>query len=243
MTTMGLDYLKYQETKRSNLAQETETNRSNVVREGEINRSNLAKEGENNRHNVVTEVETNRHNIAGEVETNRSNLAREAENNRSNVARENENYRSNVARETENYRSNVARETENHRSNVQNEAINRERIAESGREADQSNVTNRAAAMIKYLPGMAQKAVATAYLKGDPTVKASIDKAAASTKSVKEAVQGAFEKASNVDDWLKWTDDITSGNPNRVRYAWDALTSGHDPLNRFRKSTGSSRGF
>lgn len=73
MTTMGLDYLKYQESQRSNLANEAETNRSNLARETETNRSNLAREAETHRANVAGEQETHRSNMAKEAETNRAN--------------------------------------------------------------------------------------------------------------------------------------------------------------------------
>lgn len=94
MTTMGLQYLSYQE---------------NV-------RSNIARENENIRHNTTTEG-------LGTLsfgESVRSNLANES----LKLGSLDEEIRSNQAREYENYRSNLARETENNRANLANENFN-----------------------------------------------------------------------------------------------------------------------
>lgn len=84
MTTMGLNYLVYEETKRSNLA-----------REGENFRSNTAREKENFRSAVASLVETVQHNRNTEnlgwgqlSEQSRSNRARETESHRANTAQE-----------------------------------------------------------------------------------------------------------------------------------------------------------
>lgn len=120
MTTMGLEYLKLQETIRANQARESETVRHNVTSEtldsagiGESIRSHKADEGIRS----VSLDETRRSNIARELETNRSNRAREGialseldESIRANRARERENLRTNLAREQENVRSNRAQE-------------------------------------------------------------------------------------------------------------------------------------
>lgn len=73
MTDIQVKYWANQETKRSNLAQETETKRHNLAYEGETKRHNVAQEqlgintlGETIRHNKVTESETKRHNSEGE---------------------------------------------------------------------------------------------------------------------------------------------------------------------------------
>lgn len=113
MTQMGLDYLRHQEQRRSNLANEVETNRSNLAREGETYRHNVATETqaanelvEQNRHNVRTETLEDIKNQAQkehyerqdaaqkehyerqDAETNRANLAKEFETNRANEAKE-----------------------------------------------------------------------------------------------------------------------------------------------------------
>lgn len=134
MTQMGLNYLTYQETQRTNLANEgikkdtlSETKRHNVVGEGiaegelqvkignldETIRSNKTREAEINRANLVNEAETERSHRSNESigwfnakENERSNLAKEFEMNRSNTTREAEEHRANTEREAENYRSN-----------------------------------------------------------------------------------------------------------------------------------------
>lgn len=61
MTTMGIEYQKYKEQKRSNLAQEYETNRSNLARENETHRTNVT--NENIRQGTLDEqIRTNRAN-------------------------------------------------------------------------------------------------------------------------------------------------------------------------------------
>ena len=76
MTTLGLEYSKFKEAKRSNLAREFETNRNNTAVEAETHRSNLRNEelkqgtlDEQIRTNMANELikrdtleETNRHN-------------------------------------------------------------------------------------------------------------------------------------------------------------------------------------
>lgn len=66
MTNNQIQYLKYVEDKRSNLARETETNRDN-----------LGRLGETQRYNTLSTTETGRSNRTRETETNRSNLANE----------------------------------------------------------------------------------------------------------------------------------------------------------------------
>lgn len=88
MTTNQIEWLKHNETARSNRAREYETNRSNLANETETNRSNLAREAETHRSNVANETETNRSNLAREQETSLHNRNVEAETNRSNLANE-----------------------------------------------------------------------------------------------------------------------------------------------------------
>lgn len=116
MTQMGLDYLRHQEQRRTNLATEAETNRANVAREGETYRHNTATEAqainelaEQNRHNVRTENLEDIKNQAQkahyerqDAETHRANTAKEAETNRANVAKETETNRANEAKELQN---------------------------------------------------------------------------------------------------------------------------------------------
>jgi len=80
MTTTQVDYWRYKEGQRHNVATETqarnelaETVRHNYVTEGETQRHNLVVEGETNRHNLVTEgislkeyKERKRHNLVSE---------------------------------------------------------------------------------------------------------------------------------------------------------------------------------
>lgn len=116
MTTLGLDYLKHQEQRRSNLANERETNRAN-----------LAKEGENLRHNTATEEQARlelderiRSNTATENLTAIRDAATKAHYERSDA----ETKRANLAKEDETQRANIARESETKRSNEMNELIN-----------------------------------------------------------------------------------------------------------------------
>lgn len=83
-TVNAINYLKFKEDQRSNLAKEAETNRANLANESlgrdtltETKRSNLAKEFETNRSNLAKEGETHRANVAKEIETNRHNTATE----------------------------------------------------------------------------------------------------------------------------------------------------------------------
>lgn len=124
MTRNQIDFWKLQESKRSNLANESEARRHNV---------------ETEQHNVRVLGETQRHNVAGESETSRHNLQTEAyqandllERSRSNRAQEE------IARERntisnmqllETARSNRANETigrSNASSNLINAATNRD---------------------------------------------------------------------------------------------------------------------
>lgn len=83
-TVNAINYLRFKEDQRSNLAKEAETNRANLANESlgrdtltETKRSNLVKEFETNRSNLAKEGETHRANIAKETETNRHNTATE----------------------------------------------------------------------------------------------------------------------------------------------------------------------
>lgn len=87
MTQMGLNYLNYVETNRSNLANEGLKSQQN----SETRRHNVAGEGV-----ALSQLDINRGSLDESI---RSNKAREAENNRSNLARESENYRTDVANE------------------------------------------------------------------------------------------------------------------------------------------------
>lgn len=146
MTNMGISYLSYLETVRTNQSRERETHRANVAqetltaaRDAETARSNKAREAETHRTNLVNEeltrkrdTETKRANLAREAETHRSNLTNEAETHRANVARETETNRSNLAnegikrdtnqqtidRDAETKRHNIAVETETNRKNT-----------------------------------------------------------------------------------------------------------------------------
>lgn len=77
MTHNQIEYAKYREDQRHNMATEYETNRNNVAVLAETNRHNVAYETETNRHNVINENETYRHNFATERETNRHNVVTE----------------------------------------------------------------------------------------------------------------------------------------------------------------------
>jgi hypothetical protein len=73
MTQNQINYWKFKEDQRHNLAQESHNERSL----NEQVRSNVAKESETRRSNLAHESETNRSNVAREMEANRSNLASE----------------------------------------------------------------------------------------------------------------------------------------------------------------------
>lgn len=95
MTIMGLDFLKHEETKRSNLAREQEERRSNLAGEQETKRSNLARERETYRSNVAKESENVRyhnldigHKYDELAETKRINTVRAEEQERTNKANE-----------------------------------------------------------------------------------------------------------------------------------------------------------
>lgn len=150
MTRNQIEYLKYQESKRANIAQETETNRANVVREqqnlamlGETSRHNLATEGlsmqqflEQSRHNLETEAETKRSHLVNELELSTHNRNTEAETARANRAAEqhridqlNETIRAN--RSSESLRSRELQERE--RASRASEALTRQRNDETER--------------------------------------------------------------------------------------------------------------
>lgn len=92
MTSDQINYWRYKEDQRSNLANEKETNRHNVSTENETNRHNVTTEKETKRHNIRTEfltsmsiIETRRHNMVTELqnasaqlEIQRANRAQEA---------------------------------------------------------------------------------------------------------------------------------------------------------------------
>lgn len=133
MTEMGVKYLNYLESNRSNLAEEAETNRANLAREAETHRSNVANETETNRSNLAKEAETHRTNVVNEgikqgtldeqIRTNKANeglrSAELAEKNRSNV--QNEKLKAEQNAETK--RSNQAKESEQKRTDMANEAL------------------------------------------------------------------------------------------------------------------------
>lgn len=129
MTQMGLEYLKY-----------VEGNRTNVANEGIKDRTL----DESRRHNVTFEAETNRSNISNEA-ISRGRAAEDVRSNKTNEGisayRAKEENRSNVAREgiqlgnlRESVRTNVANEgikqgqlNEMGRSNLRNEGISQQR--------------------------------------------------------------------------------------------------------------------
>lgn len=127
MTQMGVNYLNYLETNRSNLANEglkgqqnAETMRHNFTEEG------IGK-GELKVHQGTLDESIRSHKANESIDTSkvsemvRSNLAREAENFRSNQAREEENRRSDIARENENLRHNTISEgNERYKVNISN---------------------------------------------------------------------------------------------------------------------------
>lgn len=139
MTRNQIEYLKLQEQKRSNSAQEAETKRANLAREGETARSNLVRESQNQ----IALDETSRHNQAAEGlgqaqldEAKRSNLVREQETMRSNLERERlqgdlnaETRRANRERE----RQGEIQLAEQRRANLANEALRSEANSETQR--------------------------------------------------------------------------------------------------------------
>lgn len=153
VTHNQIDYWKYKEEERHNLAteedtdiQNRETNRHNVATEN-FNLMNLA---EGKRHNLATEVELNRHNIQTEQETNRHNVSTEQlgrdelnEAVRHNKSTESIGYatlaetkRSNLAREV--LTSNANAESMRHNTQMENQA------SASLRETKRSNKANEA---------------------------------------------------------------------------------------------------
>lgn len=107
MTTMGLNYLTYQETQRANLAKEGLSNkeieekmRSNRVNES-ISQGSLSE-------SIRTHQANEKISQGNLDETIKSHRVNEAENHRANVARETENTRSATARESQANATDVA---------------------------------------------------------------------------------------------------------------------------------------
>lgn len=167
MTKNQIEYWRYKEEQRSNLAKEKEQNRTNVANE-ELTRNRDANvyylgqlnAQENQRHNLAVEGETARSNLARESETLRSNLARESETARANrmgeqISLQNleEKKRSNLASEAiarsnialgysqlaESSRHNLAMETEQGRSNREQERLKQQSIDDT-RHANQQRM-------------------------------------------------------------------------------------------------------
>lgn len=149
MTQLGLDYLRHQEQRRSNLANETETNRANV-----------AKEAENLRHNTATEqqardelVETNRHNVRTETLEDIRNQATDRHYQRQDA---NQLAVAQIKAETELEREKL--------SNATKEKVNAN-----------DNQTRRMTELTKLMPKWAQMAVAKAYAKEDPVFQKNVE--------------------------------------------------------------------
>lgn len=156
MTKNQIEYWRYKEEQRSNLAKEKEQNRTNVANE-ELTRqrdSNVYYLGQ------VNAQENQRHNRAVESETARSNLAREGETARANRMGERisilnleEKKRSNLASEAiarsniglgysqlaESSRHNLAMETEQGRANRAQEQLKQQSI-DDARHANQMRI-------------------------------------------------------------------------------------------------------
>lgn len=120
---MGLNYLNYKETLRSNQANES---------------IKTAQNEETNRHNVVSE------NVSlGELSVKRGSLDEEIRSNKANEAltasRNEETKRSNLANES----LTAARNAETQRSNLANELLTSERNAETERANKATDATNR----------------------------------------------------------------------------------------------------
>lgn len=153
MTHNQIEYWKYMEDQRHNVASEEDTdiqnresNRHNVATEN-FNLMNLA---EGKRHNLATEVELNRHNIQAEQETNRHNVSTEelSRNELSEIVRHNkstENIGYNTLAETK--RSNLARENISSNANAESMRHNTQMESQASaslRETKRSNKANEA---------------------------------------------------------------------------------------------------
>lgn len=190
MTQMGLDYLRHQEQRRSNLANETETNRANI-----------AKETENLRHNTATEqqardelAETNRHNVRTETLEDIKNAAID------------QHYQRQDANQLK--VAQIKADTD----------IEREKLSNATKEKVNANdnQTKRMTELTKLLPGWAQQVVAKAYAKEDPVFQKSMEefqKAKGSAKGkAKEALITAALNLVN-PSWsgtmnvLRWKDE------------------------------------
>lgn len=130
MTKNQIEYWKYVEQRRANLAGEAEAARSNIARESETNRANLEKERETRRSNQANELLAN----LSYQESKRSNMAREAETSRSNQAKEEEAKRSNLANEELKRQANqinLLSTNEAIRANQERERLERDKLSES----------------------------------------------------------------------------------------------------------------
>lgn len=167
MTQLGLDYLRHQEQRRSNLANETEMNRANV-----------AKESENLRHNTATEqqainelAETNRHNVATETlegiknEATKQHYERQDAITKDHYERQDDNQL-----EVANIKATADRDIAKLQSDTKIDTnLN-------------DNQTKRMVELTKLLPKPAQLAVAKAYAKEDPVFAKNFEKAKGSTR-------------------------------------------------------------
>lgn len=182
MTQLGLDYLRHQEQRRSNLANEMETNRANV-----------AKETENLRHNTATEqqainelAETNRHNVRTETLEDIKNQATK------------EHYERQDAATKEHYERQDANQLEV--ANIKAAAdIRREEMSNTSRERinENDNQTKRMTELTKLLPKAAQTAVAYAYAQEDPVFLKHLTDFQNTTGKAKEKAKKAVLKAAS----------------------------------------------
>lgn len=172
MTQLGLDYLRHQEQRRSNLANETETNRAN-----------LAKEAENLRHNTATEnqardelAEMNRHNVRTETLEDIKNQATDRH----------------YQRQDANQLTVAQIKAD---ADIEREKLSNAAKLETNRN---DNQTKRMTELTKLLPKWAQAAVAKAYAEEDPVFlkkKEEFDKAVGPAKS--KAKDALIETAMN----------------------------------------------
>lgn len=183
MTQMGLDYLRHQEQRRSNLANETETNRAN-----------LAKEAENLRHNTATEqqardelAETNRHNVRTETLEDIKNQATAQHYERQDKAMDEHYQRQDANQLTV---AQIKADTD----------IEREKLANATKEKVNANdnQTKRMTELTKLMPKWAQAAVAGAYAKEDPVFQKNVEefqqaKGAAKQKAKDKLIQSAID--------------------------------------------------
>lgn len=163
MTQLGLDYLRHQEQRRSNLANETE-----------LNRANLAKEAENLRHNTATEnqardelAETNRHNVRTETLEDIRNQAVDKHYQRQDA---NQLTVAQIKADTDIEREKM--------SNATKEKIN-----------ENDNQTKRMTELTKLMPKWAQAAVASAYAKEDPVFQKNVEEFQKAKGTAKEKVK------------------------------------------------------